>query len=316
MQRQEFENHVRRAIERVTANQRIEDAAIEAKSKYLAPEKVARRLAGHANAAGGNEVIWIIGLDEDAGEVFGLPENFDKANWLSSVRSQFEANMMPDLLCDLNIPVEDKTVSAYLFDTSNAPYVVRNADHGTRPGVPVEFEVPWRVGTSTRTATHANLIRMLVPKLRVPEVELLGASLERITQVVGGMQHIFLRIKCHVFFYPRGSDRLSIPLHKSSIDIRFPDGLRSVHPTEGMAQSMGLIESVPGALIINGPGRWLFDGDFSDFGRADLPSEVPFRISLAFSELDFAEVQHSGVLERVVGDAREVWSWAGKRQGF
>jgi hypothetical protein len=41
----------------------------------------------------------------------------------------------------------------------------------------VALEVPWREGTSVRSATHEDLIRVLSPLQRLPKVDLVQASL-------------------------------------------------------------------------------------------------------------------------------------------
>ena len=61
----EFERSVRDAVERVLAGGRLEDARFEAKSEASDLDRLAIRLAGHANASGGQPIVWIFGLDED-----------------------------------------------------------------------------------------------------------------------------------------------------------------------------------------------------------------------------------------------------------
>ncbi|HEY4310953.1 MAG TPA: hypothetical protein VGN12_15995 [Pirellulales bacterium] len=145
---------------------RIEGSVMEAKAEWIPAEQAARRLAGHANAAGGQEIIWIFGLDEDAYKLAPL-DGTDPSKWLSQLESQFENGHMPRLAQHRTVTVTGGTVHACQFDTLDAPYVVRNPKFGTA-GHSIEREVPWREGASTRTARRADLLKLLLPISRIP----------------------------------------------------------------------------------------------------------------------------------------------------
>jgi hypothetical protein len=67
------------------------------------------------------------------------------------------------------VPYEGKTLVALLFETGRAPFVVKTRD---------EFlEVPWRVGTRTNSARRSDLVRLLVPVVKLPDFELLSAGM-------------------------------------------------------------------------------------------------------------------------------------------
>jgi integrase len=51
-------------VDRLKAGQPIEDIRVEVKREWVTPERTARRLAGHANAARGDAILWLVGLDE------------------------------------------------------------------------------------------------------------------------------------------------------------------------------------------------------------------------------------------------------------
>ena len=128
-----------RVLERVASHQPIEDSKVEVKREWPTPQKVARRIAGHANAARGEPILWIVGADEKTGEVVGA--TFDElADWWSQVRSEFDARA-PDLTT-INLSWNAKTVVALQFDTNRSPYVVRNPEYGKPQGGAVEREVP------------------------------------------------------------------------------------------------------------------------------------------------------------------------------
>lgn len=63
MRIQQVEEKVLNAVETVLAGGSVEDSRIECKSDWPSVDKV-RQLAGHANAARGETIIWIIGIDE------------------------------------------------------------------------------------------------------------------------------------------------------------------------------------------------------------------------------------------------------------
>jgi hypothetical protein len=170
----EIEEWVLRIVDRVRRRVRIEDARVELKGDWLDAKRAARRIAGHANAARGSTILWVIGLDEPAG-VIGVAGG-DFAAWWQQVRAEF--NELAPSVTDLVVPVGGKEVVALVFDTSRAPFVIKNPVHGSPGGGSVSLEVPWREGTSTRSATRADLITLLVPLLGIPKFSVLSGSLQ------------------------------------------------------------------------------------------------------------------------------------------
>lgn len=51
-------------IDRVKSKQPIEDSRVELKASWPDPKKAARRLAGHANAARGEPILWLVGIND------------------------------------------------------------------------------------------------------------------------------------------------------------------------------------------------------------------------------------------------------------
>jgi len=167
---QQLEARVLAAVEVVTAGGRIEDQLIECKREWPEPTKAARRIAGHANAARGTDITWIIGLDEDAHEVAGAGDT-DLATWWPQVLRRFD-EVAPDLE-PLTVAVGGgKAVVALSFRTDRAPYSVTTDGQGG-----VQVEVPYRDGTTTRTARRHELLRMLLPAVAVPTLDLVTARL-------------------------------------------------------------------------------------------------------------------------------------------
>ena len=65
----EIENWVLEIIEQVESGQPNEDYRVELKAEWPDAKKAARRIAGHANAAHGEPILWVIGVDEKKGAV-------------------------------------------------------------------------------------------------------------------------------------------------------------------------------------------------------------------------------------------------------
>jgi len=122
MKAHEIEYKVLNIIDRVNSAQPIEDYLVELKSEWPSPEKAARQIAGHANAARGAPILWLIGVDQEHG-VVGAEVN-ELANWYTAVKSLFDG--LSPYLTYINIPYKQHTVVALHFDTSRAPYVVKN----------------------------------------------------------------------------------------------------------------------------------------------------------------------------------------------
>jgi hypothetical protein len=63
----ESENWVHQLVRRIDQGERVEDRVVELKADWIEARKAVRRLAAHANAAFGESVLWVIGLDERIG---------------------------------------------------------------------------------------------------------------------------------------------------------------------------------------------------------------------------------------------------------
>src|SRR5690349_451352 len=104
----EVKNWALRIIQRVQSRQPTEDTRVECKASWLDAKSVVRQLAGHANAAKGESVLWLIGVDEKGGTIPGA-EHRELNNWYPQLVKEFDS-VAPCLITDLNIDVDDKTV--------------------------------------------------------------------------------------------------------------------------------------------------------------------------------------------------------------
>ena len=85
MRRAELEEWVLNIVDKVKNGQWTEDSRVELKAQW--PDdayRAARRIAGHANAARGDSILWIIGIDESRNEVSGAGQG-EMATWWQKV---------------------------------------------------------------------------------------------------------------------------------------------------------------------------------------------------------------------------------------
>src|SRR5207249_28876 len=106
----EIEAWARDVIDRVERHQPVEDVRVELKAAWPDPVKAARRLAAHANASRGANLLWLIGIDEKGG-VVGVDFS-ELSTWRTKVNSEFD-ELSPDMT-PLNVPVAGGTVVAVL----------------------------------------------------------------------------------------------------------------------------------------------------------------------------------------------------------
>jgi hypothetical protein len=201
-------------VERALRGAPIESALVECKATWPDAIKAARRLAGHANAARGEPILWVVGIDEKARSAPGVARH-ELADWITQVGACFLGEM-PDLRFDLPVqtPV-DTTVMALYFETMRIPYVVRNPVAGQPGGGPVESEIPWRYGTRIRSARHEDVLSMLRPVQHVPDVDVISADLSASRTVMRDSQPgLQWSLDMRLYTAPASSERLVIPFYR------------------------------------------------------------------------------------------------------
>jgi hypothetical protein len=271
----EIESWALRILDRQRAGGRLEDSRVEAKAEWPADaNKAARQLGGHCNALRGDDALWIIGLDEQRGVQAIQPEDF--ATWWPRVSAEFHGEVPAPT--EIILDYYGSPVVALHFTTDRAPYLVR-VEGGGR----VEREVPWREGTAVRTATRADLLRLLVPMQRLPQVEVMGATSELFPRDEGAF-HLYVRANLYLTV-PIGS-ALVFPEHRCELTIRVADwGFTtemeltlgtSSHNDAGFGRlggassppSFRFVNSADDQLLVEGPGF------ATVYARADLPSSA------------------------------------------
>ncbi len=212
----ELEARVLEILDRVEKGVPLEDTRDECKTNWPAgDEKTARQLAGHANAARGEHILWLFGVDEKARRVPGISST-EFSDWYAGLKKHFEEAWAPDPELNINVPWKGMIVVAVLFETNRAPYVVKNPQGGQ-----IQFEVPWREGNSTQTARRRDLLHLLVPLQKMPEFELISARLDVWKRMEGqhGDWAVRFDLALGLYVLPRDSSRISIPGHRSTFSI-------------------------------------------------------------------------------------------------
>ena len=290
---QHIEGRVLDLVQRVVNGGRVEDFRVECKAVWPEARRTARQLAGHANMARGEPILWIIGVDEDGHQVTGASD-VELADWWAQVVAALDQGIAPGLT-PLVVPVSaDRSVVALYMTTERAPYVVkRQSEQG-----PFEREVPWRDGNRTRSAHRHELLRLLVTATSPPEVTVVKLQLralhrepepeEPAYQQSAVPEHIQLNLWGTVFFGPPGTSVVVFPQHLMTGQVDFsPDqpgggGLqpvpitvqfqqRTTYPASGSAITMPHaipIEPHPfgvdvrlGDIYVTGPGTLMVRGD-------------------------------------------------------
>jgi hypothetical protein len=109
MRPQEIELWARQVIEQVQSKQPFEDAQVELKADWPPDaKKTARQLAGHANAARGQRIPWIVGVDQQD-KVVGA-SGAELSAWYCQIVSQLGQSAPSPT--EVNIVYDDKTVVA------------------------------------------------------------------------------------------------------------------------------------------------------------------------------------------------------------
>lgn len=250
----QIESWALRIVDQVKVCQPNEDSRVELKREWPSDKnQAARRIAGHANAARGEPILWLIGVDQNDG-VMGA-DFADLANWYPAVQAQFDE--VAPALTELNIPCDGKTIVALLFETDRAPFVVKSNAGGT-----IQREVPWREATGLRSAHRSDLIRLLAPLESLPEVEILSTKLHATRlgrDEANNPTANKLHLELELYFVPAQSNaQIVIPSHRCrawfeipAIDFRAESSSVNLYP---FTHSDGMI-STGHEMIINRPGK-------------------------------------------------------------
>lgn len=257
MRKQELETFARHFITQALAGRSVEDSGVELKALWIDAKKAARILAAHANAAGGDAVIWLMGIDEKGKKIDGVEAN-EMSNWINTLAKQFDGEP-PVLTCHANIHYTEGTVVALYFETTGSPYVIKNSKGGSP-----EFEVPYRRGNETRTANRADLLRILLPKLKYPVIELRNSKLNLLinrnqpnANPVPLLDRFDWTFTAELYFTPRTKDPIVIPHKDCFLRFNIDDLLNQFYKLPFVFKPIGkslTIRHSASEIIIDGPG--------------------------------------------------------------
>lgn len=304
----DLEAKVLSIIERVEKAQPIEDSLVECKAEWIDPVKAARRLAGHANAARGEPVLWLMGVNEKANTVEGVKAQ-DFADWWSQVVACFDG--MPPGVYDLNVPHGEKTVVALWLETDRGPFVVKNPNGGA-----ITREVPWREGTAVRTARREDLIMLLAPVSHLPSAEVLAFEIHS-----GTNPHAVT----YMYLTPsRIGEMLVFPYHRMEVML-VVDGQPRVHlsnvtaspPTNWVAHGADFfpeeknlsatLQGTASELLVQGPGKAIVRGWP---GLTPLPSsDMRVKITMGLAGSSFPLVVEFKAIAKPPATATSNGSW-------
>src|SRR5882724_211083 len=216
MRSHDIENWTLSIIDRAQSRQPIEDSRVELKARWPDdPKKAARRIAGHANAARCEPILWLIGVDEATGSVPGI-DFTEFSSWYGAVKSSFD-ELAPEPI-SMNIPVNGVTVAALFFETERAPYVVKNSEGGS-----VQREVPWREATGIKSATRSQLLRLLSPLQKLPNIEVVGSLLSvSHWKSANGDKYLGWKARVALFLTQQMGQQTVIPSHRCSVTFIVP----------------------------------------------------------------------------------------------
>ncbi len=243
--------------------------------------RAARRLAAHANAARGRDVLWLIGVGPDGRGPGGDLRKFD--DWLATLLPFFDG--LPPRITALKVPLSPaqgkrpaKSVVAVHVETSRVPFVIRP---GARSKV---LEVPWLDAETgaVRSAGRLELVKLLTSLQEVPQLEILEADLTFYKNPHSTYSKTTFRwtLDGALYFVPHGDDRIIFPLHRCRANLSGQDnGFAATaadcnFTADKNSPSVRLTES---AILLEGLGRVFIYCS----GSTNAP-ELPLQHSLSF----------------------------------
>jgi hypothetical protein len=297
MRTAEIQAWVQRFAERTRAGHQEEQSSVELKAGWERPEDAALRIAGHANAARGEPVLWVIGLDPKGNAV--PTDHSELAHWWPNVQRHFDDGVAPSMLHHVVVPLDGGNVVALLFDTEAAPFVIKCSDGTTR--------VPFREGLRVSGIRRRQLVQMLAPTVRVPSVELLYARFVAMGEVNrNGTQPSYgWRFVARLYVVPNGGP-VHFPAHRQHL--RFKVGRLRIGGRPVVTGDDGTIPgdaavtmTKPSWLYVRDEGTIFDQNDWEDADRVvgDIlvgveglatKVEIPFKLSTAFKSFQPPEL--------------------------
>lgn len=230
----------------------------------------ARELAGAANAARAEPVLWLIGVDEERGAVQRCNAE-DLAGWYGNLCAWFDG-IAPTLEQSLDVVIAGEPVVALLFATERAPFAVRPA----APDVLIQREIPWREAKATRSATREDLLRMLAPAARLPAATVRSGILT----YCWSPKEIPWMLWLDVYLVPSGTERVVLPDHQCWAQVS--QGAYEIWRAPALGaphEHAPTLHKGPSELILDGPGLARFNAMY-EVQDAAFDRDLPVTISV------------------------------------
>lgn len=267
MQLHEMEAWARRVINRARIGGQMEDSLVEFKANWPQPRWAARQLGGHANAARGNPILWVIGCDERQG-VVGAP-HVEVGDWYAQIKAEFDSGVAPTLIGHPTFELDTHVVTPLVFATDRPPYVVRNPARDTPKSGPFSLDVPWREGTNVRSAGRGELLELLLEQVQLPTIELLRGQVHASrAQDATGSSFLRWSLDLELYMTFLGQRPLVLPFHRMhliAIPARHTDRIASFGRLNVTPPTMSTrfetrnlsatIEAAADELIVSGSGK-------------------------------------------------------------
>lgn len=268
----QIEAWAREVIERVQAGHVDEDCRVELKREFPVDHRsVARQLAGLANAALHEPVMFIVGVDQKTGETYDVVRT-DLATWWPQVEKNFQG-ASPAMRDHIFKTDDGSNVSAMVFDTDAAPFIVKTGLNGGPT-----LEVPWRAGTSTRSATRGELLKMLMPLQRIPDIDVVSVHMG--ADDVNG--RLVFTGDIAVYVIPKTKERVVIASHLSDFQFQAADDAAQISfRVLDMQPGSPTIDATNTEMIIDGPGR-VRVRIRAEIGASELTTKSNGRLYLSF----------------------------------
>lgn len=261
-------------------------------------ESKARQLAGSLNRAGGDPVVYIIGIDEKTGDVHDI-SGTDVLDWWGQMTPKFD-QLPPEIVRHISVPAGEngEHVVAVAFASDRAPYLVKTGSANP------SLEVPMREGTGTRTARRDELLRLLIPTVTVPPVVVLSAELyiehhpavaakrrPDGMQVSGQDEYVHVNGTLKLYFEHNGKDPVTLPAHGMRGQLEVDDTVfsmqvRQARELTNYGGSTNLTMAAPrDGVTLTGPRAVPFDIEIPDITvdhllELEIAKSVAYRVEL------------------------------------
>jgi hypothetical protein len=250
MTKQQIESWAIDVLDKVRTGKKVDDPLVEMRHDWPEPAVAARLIAGHANMARGQTILWLMGADEAAG--IKQITHRDPALWLPQVDAYFDG-VAPDTWA-MPMVYNGVRLTALITETDRAPYVVKIAG-ANQPADSPSTEVPYRTGKKTHSAGRVDLLRMMVPASKTPDVSVLDSKL--LMGRPGQSSNFHAYVQFDLYIVPTGKETLVYPYRRSRAWALFqgPHQPLEIPVTGGSGFAGSLITPTQSELIVNGPGQ-------------------------------------------------------------